>query len=483
MEKRKRITCIIHQEKKEEKDVRFWQNIFSEELIIHRTYRDNLKRTTKLRSIAAKIETDYVLIYLSPHILKLGEYALERILKVAEDTGAAMVYADYYQLKDGQRQLHPLIDYQEGSLRDEFDFGPLLLCRTDIFQSAVSEMTGNYQYAALYDLRLRISRKSAFIHLSEYLYTEEIEDIPTHTTGEKMFAYVDPKNREVQIEMEKVCTQHLKDAGAWLKPVFEKVKFSNQKFPVEATVVIPVRNREKTIEDAVRSVWMQKTDFPFNLIVVDNHSTDRTTAILDRLASEDARLIHVIPKRGDLGIGGCWNTAVMDERCGKFAIQLDSDDMYIDEHVLQRIVEAFYKQKCAMVVGTYKMVNFDLEEIPPGIIDHKEWTPRNGRNNALRINGLGAPRAFYAPVLREIKIPNTSYGEDYAVGLAISRRYQIGRIYEPLYLCRRWSDNSDASPDILKMNTYNLYKDRIRTIEYQARIKYNQSSEKKGEQT
>jgi len=277
----------------------------------------------------------------------------------------------------------------------------------------------------------------------------------------------------VQIEMEQACTQYLKDIGAWLKPEFKQVKFSEETFPVEATVVIPVRNREKTIEDAVNSALMQETDFPMNVIVVDNHSTDRTTEILQRMASGDRRLIHRIPDRNDLGIGGCWNEAIMHPQCGKFAIQLDSDDLYIDKQVIRTIVNAFYEQNCAMLVGTYKMVNFQLEEIPPGIIDHKEWTPDNGRNNALRINGLGAPRAFYTPVLREIKLPNTSYGEDYAVGLAISRNYRIGRIYQPLYLCRRWDENSDASLDVNKMNAHNFYKDRIRTIELLARKMMN----------
>jgi len=242
---------------------------------------------------------------------------------------------------------------------------------------------------------------------------------------------------------------------------------------VEASVVIPVRNRALTIEDAVRSVFSQNTDFPFNLIVVDNHSTDGTTEILRKLAEEDARLVHLIPGRNDLGIGGCWTTAVMDPRCGKFAIQLDSDDLYIDDNVVQTVVDCFYAEKCAMVIGSYRMVNFKLEEIPPGIIDHKEWTPDNGPNNALRINGLGAPRAFHTPLLREIRIPNTSYGEDYAVGLRISREYKIGRIYEPLYLCRRWDDNSDAALDVVKMNNHNLYKDRLRTIELLARIALN----------
>jgi glycosyltransferase involved in cell wall biosynthesis len=322
---------------------------------------------------------------------------------------------------------------------------------------------------------LKISKHNSLFHLREFLYTEQETDF--RKSGEKIFDYVDPKNRQVQIEMEQACTRYLKDTGAWLKPEFTPVEFSKETFPVEATVVIPVRNREKTIEDAVRSVLMQATDFPMNLIVVDNHSTDKTTSILHEIALNDKRLIHLVPDRNDLGIGGCWNEAVMHPQCGKFAIQLDSDDLYIDKQVVQTIVDAFYEQNCAMIVGTYQMVNFDLKEIPPGIIDHREWTPDNGRNNALRINGLGAPRAFYTPVLREIKIPNTSYGEDYAVGLAVSRDYRIGRIYQPLYLCRRWEDNSDASLDINKMNLHNYYKDSIRTIELLARRKKNQQNQ------
>lgn len=430
-----------------------------------------LQQTATLKALAAKADTEYTVIYTKPLALKLGAYALERMLHTANDTGAALVYADCYQIKNGVQQIHPVIDYQEGSLRDDFDFGSILLYKTSALKAAIERMTVDYQFAALYDLRLKVSQNNRFIRLPEYLYTEMETD--TRKSGEKIFDYVDPKNRAVQIEMEQACTQHLKDVGAWLKPQFDEVKFNENNFPVEASVVIPVYNREKTIEDAVRSVLKQKTSFKFNLIIVDNHSKDNTTSILKKIAAEDDRLIHIIPQRTDLGIGGCWNTAIMDSRCGKFAIQLDSDDLYINEQVIENVVQAFYQQNCAMVVGTYQMVNFKLEEIPPGIIDHKEWTPDNGRNNALRINGLGAPRAFYTPVLRDIKIPNTSYGEDYAVGLAISRNYQIGRIYEPLYLCRRWDDNSDASLDIVKMNAHNTYKDRIRTIELLARIRQN----------
>ncbi len=433
--------------------------------------KESLSHTGTLKKYSEKITTEYTLIYMQPRRLQWGAYALDRMLKVAEDTGAGLVYSDRYKIREDRLQAFPVIDYQKGSLRDDFDFGTALLYRTEMLKKAVAEMDQEYRFAALYDLRLNVSRLTHIFRISEFLYTEP--EIDTRRSGEKIFDYVDPKNREVQIEMEAVCTHHLKKTGAWLQPEFREVSFSEDSFPVEATVVIPVRNREKTIEDAVRSVFQQQTDFAFNLIVVDNHSTDATTSILQRLAREDSRLIHVLPERNDLGIGGCWNEAIMHPQCGKFAVQLDSDDLYINDQVLTRIVLAFYEQQCAMVVGTYSMVNFRLESIPPGIIDHREWTPDNGRNNALRINGLGAPRAFYTPVLREIKIPNVSYGEDYAIGLAISRDYRIGRIYEPLYLCRRWEDNSDAALDVHKMNTYNLYKDKIRTFELIARLRKN----------
>jgi len=425
------------------------------------------QQTQTLKALVGEIHTPYTLLYTQSLPLQIGAYAIERMLQVAGDTEAGLLYSDCFKIKEGVQQMHPVIDYQEGSLRDDFDFGSLLLYRSDAFIEAVNEMDVDYQAAAMYNLRLNVSKKYSLFHLSEPLYTELETDF--RKSGEKNFDYVDPKNRASQIEMEQVCTRYLKETGGWLKPEFSSVTFTEEKFPVEATVVIPVRNRERTVEDAVKSVLSQETKFPFNLIVVDNHSTDRTSEILSKIAATDSRLIHVIPNRTDMGIGGCWNTAIMHPQCGKFAIQLDSDDLYIDNNVVQTVVEAFYEQNCAMVVGTYQMVNAELKEIPPGIIDHKEWTPDNGRNNALRINGLGAPRAFYTPVLREIKLPNTSYGEDYAVGLAISRTYQIGRIYEPLYLCRRWEGNTDAALSIDKQNAHNLYKDRIRTIELLAR--------------
>ncbi len=417
------------------------------------------------------VDGNYILLYTKSLPLKLGAFSLERMTQASDYTGAGLIYSDYYALKDGKMTQNPVVDYQDGSLRDDFNFGSLLLFRTSAFTSAVERMDTDFKFAGLYDLRLKISQQHRLFRLPEFLYTEMETDI--RRSGEKIFDYVDPKNRKVQVEMEHACTRHLKDVGGWLKPEFNEVKFDEVDFPVEASVVVPVRNRAKTIEDAVRSVFSQKASFKFNLIIVDNHSDDGTTEILKKLSREDSRLVHVLPERQDLGIGGCWNVGIMHDLCGKFAVQLDSDDLYSGDDTLQMIVDAFYEQNCAMVIGSYQMVNFKLEEIPPGLIDHKEWTPDNGRNNALRINGLGAPRAFYTPVLRNVLVPNVSYGEDYAVGLAISRDYQIGRIYKPLYMCRRWEDNSDASLDVVKMNNHNLYKDRVRTMELWARIAKN----------
>jgi hypothetical protein len=430
-----------------------------------------LTATSSVKKMASMAETDYVLICTKPYPIRLGENCLRRMLQVADDTGAGMVYSDYYEIKEGELFPHPVIDYQQGSLRDDFNFGSLMLFRTSAFRNSANETDEEYRFAALYDLRLKISRNESIFRIPEFLYTEMETD--SRLSGQKMFDYVDPRNRHVQIEMEKACTSHLKKTGGWLKPEFKPAGLARGEFPVEASVIIPVRNRVKTIQDAVDSVLSQKTSFKFNLVIVDNHSTDGTTELLNKLSEKDGRIIHIIPSRDDLGIGGCWNLGAFHPSCGRFSIQLDSDDIYIDNNVLQKITDEFYSQDCVMIVGSYKMVNFNLEEIPPGLIDHREWTPENGRNNALRINGLGAPRAFYTPVLREIMLPNVSYGEDYALGLAVSRWYQIGRIYEPLYLCRRWDDNTDSALDINRLNTHNTYKDRIRTIELRARISMN----------
>ena len=439
----------------------------------------SLRMTDTLRSIAEAVSEKFILLYTKNHPLEMGMFALDRILAIAEDTGADMLYADHYKLvTDGddvqRRKRHPLIACQKGALRDDFDFGSVLVFRSSSFKRAVRAMETDYEFGALYDLRLRMKN---IVHVNEYLYTEIETD--SRKSGEKLFDYVDPKNRDVQVEMEKVCTAHLKRIGAWLEPKFKEPdinEFADAAFPVTATVVIPVFNRVKTIKDAVTSALSQKTDFPYNVIVVDNHSTDGTTDILSAMASEDSRLKHIIPAKYDLGIGGCWNLAVHHELCGEYAVQLDSDDVYSGSDTLQKIVDAFREQKCAMVVGTYQMTDFQMNPIPPGVIDHKEWTEDNGRNNALRINGLGAPRAFWTPLLRTVNLPNTSYGEDYALGLRISREYRIGRIYDVLYCCRRWDGNSDAALDIDKVNANNQYKDRIRTWELEARIRMNRNA-------
>lgn len=427
---------------------------------------DALNSSDTMLKIAEAAKASYTLLYTKYNNLVMGYFALDRFVRLAGDSKAGMMYADSYTVIEGKKSNAPVIDYQEGSLRDDFNFGSVLFFNTEVLKKAAAGIDVHYTAAGLYDLRLRLSRIAPIVHINEYLYSDVTVD--NRKSGEKIFDYVDPKNRGVQIEMEKACTAHLKAVGGYLEPKFDEIDFNKGNFEYEASVIIPVRNRIRTIRDAIRSVLSQKTDFPFNLIVIDNHSTDGTTEAIDEF-KDDPRLVHIVPQRDDLGIGGCWNAGVQHPKCGKFAVQLDSDDVYSDENTLAKMVAAFYEQKCAMVVGTYMLTDIDKNPIPPGVIDHKEWTPENGRNNALRINGLGAPRAFYTPVLREIHVPNTSYGEDYALGLAFSRHFQIGRVYDVVYLCRRWEDNSDAALDIVKMNNNNLYKDRIRTWELQAR--------------
>lgn len=431
---------------------------------------DALNSSATMKAIAAAADADYILLYTKYNNLVMGYFALDRFVKLAQDSKAGMLYADSYTIVEGKKANSPVIDYQFGSLRDDFNFGSVLFFNTADFKKAAAGIDKEYTAAGLYDLRLRLSRIAPIVHINEYLYSDVTID--NRKSGEKIFDYVDPKNRGVQIEMEQACTAHLKEIGGYLEPKFTEINFDKGEFEYEASVIIPVRNRIRTIRDAIKSVLSQKTDFPFNLIIIDNHSTDGTTEAIDEF-KDDPRLVHIVPERDDLGIGGCWNAGVQHEKCGKFAVQLDSDDVYADESTLAKMVKAFYDQNCAMVVGTYELTDIDKNPIPPGVIDHKEWTPENGRNNALRINGLGAPRAFYTPMLREIHVPNTSYGEDYALGLAFSRHHQIGRVYDVVYLCRRWDDNSDASLDIVKMNNNNLYKDRIRTWELQARCAMN----------
>lgn len=433
---------------------------------------DALNSSATMKKIAAAASAEYTLLYTKYNNLVMGYFALDRFVRLANDSQAGMMYADSYTVVEGKKTNSPVIDYQFGSLRDDFNFGSVLFFNTADIKKAAAGIDVEYNAAGLYDLRLRLSRIAPIVHINEYLYSDVTLD--NRKSGEKIFDYVDPKNRGVQIEMEKACTAHLKEIGGYLAPKFDEIDFNKGDFEYEASVIIPVRNRIRTIRDAIRSVLAQKTDFPFNLIIIDNLSTDGTTEAIDEF-KDDPRVIHIVPERDDLGIGGCWNAGVNHPKCGKFAVQLDSDDVYSDENTLAKMVKAFYDQKCAMVVGTYELTDIDKNPIPPGVIDHKEWTPDNGRNNALRINGLGAPRAFYTPMLREIHVPNTSYGEDYALGLAFSRHHQIGRVYDVVYLCRRWEDNSDASLDIVKMNNNNLYKDRIRTWELQARVAMNKA--------
>ena len=445
-----------------------------------------LHSSMSLFNVARSSQAPFVVLVTKPVEVTLGEGALDRLTQVAADSGAAMVYSDHWTVSQPSTLTpHPVIDYQIGSIRDDFDFGPLLLVRGDLFRQWAEEATDtSYLYAGLYDLRLWLSRHGQLLHLDEKLYTAA--EIDQRASGEKQFDYVNPANREVQVEMERVATEHLREIGALIDTQhLLDMDFHEQDFPVEASVIIPVFNREKTIADAVESALSQQTTFPFNVIVVDNHSTDRTGEILRSLSPNPSRggagggaLVVLTPARHDLGIGGCWNLAVNDPRCGRFAVQLDSDDLYSSPHTLQRIVDAFHEQKAAMVVGSYRMCDFDLNTLPPGLIAHREWTEENGPNNALRINGLGAPRAFFTPLLRQFQLPNTSYGEDYAMGLRFSRQYRIGRIYDELYLCRRWGGNSDSNLSQERLNANNTYKDRLRTIEITARMRLEVGGEK-----
>ena len=428
----------------------------------------------RYKQVALYANTPFTLICTQVQDLEFGYMALERMCDYLSAPQCSMVYADHYKTIKGERTPHPVIDYQLGSVRDDFDFGSLLMFRTDYLKRAINEIESEkeYQHSALYALRLALSRYGELTHIREFLYTET--EIDLRKSGEKQFDYVDPRNRQVQIEREEVFTRHLKKIGAYLKPGMMTVDLKEGEFSHEASIIIPVRNRARTINDAIRSVLEQETSFPFNLIIIDNHSTDGTSEIIEQYKN-DNRVIHLIPERTDLGIGGCWNLGINHPQCGRFAIQLDSDDLYSTPHTVQTIVDKFYKEQCAMVIGSYRMTDFTLQTLPPGVIDHKEWTDENGHNNALRINGLGAPRAFFTPLLRKIRVPNTSYGEDYALGLAFSRQYRIGRIYDVLYLCRRWEGNSDAALSIEKINQNNNYKDSLRTLE----IKLRQAMNKK----
>ena len=430
-----------------------------------------------IKQIIDKVTTRYLLFIIGSVPFSIDDTSLNKYLNQINNTEAGLLYSDFYELKDGQKILHPLIEYQSGSIRDDFDFGFCYLIDVNLIKEKISDQhsyKNNHKYSGLYDLRLLISTKAKVLHIPEPLYYVSVID--EITASEKMFEYVDPKNRQVHVEMEEIATNHLKNINALIHHSNKKSIEFKENFAFEASVIIPVKNRVNTVASAIESALNQNTDFKFNVIVIDNHSTDGTTEAIKKISAVNNNLIHLIPERLDLGIGGCWNEAIFNPGCGKFAVQLDSDDLYSDENTLQKIVNKFYHDKCAMVIGSYKLTDFNLNEIPPGLIDHKEWTNENGHNNALRINGLGAPRAFYTPIIREVKFPNVSYGEDYAVALEISRKYKVGRIYEPLYLCRRWEGNTDASLPIEKQNVNNIYKDSLRTKEIILRQEQNKKN-------
>jgi len=428
-------------------------------------------RSRSVRKIAESVKTEYLLLVLTPTITGLQSIGLERFLQIAKESKAGIVYSDYNEFKNGLLTLHQTIDYQIGSIRDDFDFGPILFIKMMALLSALTINPAEYQFAGLYDLRLKISEIDTIMRIPEVLYS--VNEFGKRSSEKRLFAYVDPGNRDLQIEMERAATAHLKNIGAFLEPVAREVEIGDGRFEYEVSVIIPVKDRIRTIDDAIRSAAGQITTFPFNIIVVDNHSNDGTTDRLKELSLKYKNMIHLIPETMDLLIGGCWNLAVHHPRCGRFAVQLDSDDVYKDPGSLQIIFDTFQKEKCAMVIGSYILSDISLNEIPPGLIDHREWTAENGPNNALRINGLGAPRAFFTPVLRKISIPNVSYGEDYFLGLTFSRLFKIGRIYNPVYYCRRWENNTDAQLDIKKQNAHDFYKDNLRSMEITIRQHLN----------
>jgi hypothetical protein len=429
-----------------------------------------------IKRVIEKASTKYLMFINGNRIVEITGNSVEKFISEAQKLNAGWVYSDYNEKEAKRIFPHLLIDYQIGSIRDDFDFGAAFLINADLVRNCLPDLNSiknKLIYSGLYDLRLTISRKSTLLRIPEFLYSIQIAEASSES--QKMFEYVDPKNRQVQIEMEQVAAHHLKEIDAYIKPANKiLVRFENN-FTCEASVVIPVKNRVDTIGDAITSALTQKAQFSFNVLIVDNHSDDGTTEKINNISTKDERVIHLIPQRNDLGIGGCWNEAIFHPDCGKFAVQLDSDDLYSDENTLQKIVNKFYEENCAMVIGSYKLTDFNLKEIPPGLIDHREWTDENGHNNALRINGLGAPRAFYTPIIREVKFPNVSYGEDYAVALANSRQYKIGRVYELVYLCRRWEGNTDTSLSIEKQNANNFYKDLLRTKEIELRQELNQN--------
>ena len=427
--------------------------------------------TKELISIANTATTEWLFLQTEAGEIEFLPQAEKRFIEIAEATGAAMVYSDYYQITEDGKNPITTIEYQRGSLRDDFNFGAVILLNTGILKKITTHTPENYEFAGLYDIRLKISETSSIFRIAEPLYL--LTPVSATEAESRHFAYIDKKNRNVQIDMEKACTAHLKRIGALLTDNPKSVNLESESFDCEASIIIPVRNRQKTIADAIHSALGQQTNFKFNVLVVDNFSTDDTGNIIDRIAHTYSNVFKITPDNDNLGIGGCWQLAINHSLCGKFAVQLDSDDIYQSPHTLQRIVDEFYRQRCAMLIGSYTITDFELNPIPPYLIDHAEWTDDNGRNNALRINGLGAPRAFFTPIIREIGFPNVSYGEDYAVGLRISREWKIGRIYDSVYLCRRWENNSDTGISLETLNRYNFYKDKIRTIELLRRIKQN----------
>jgi hypothetical protein len=425
-----------------------------------------------LSQVLEGTQTKYLLLLAGDQHLSIEPKALERTLQVAESTNAGLVYSDFYEVNSQGKTFHPLNDYQPGSVRDDFNFGAMILLSVSAVRKALKKYgaTPAVEFAGIYDIRLKVSIDHSIHHLPEPLYCVSKTAVPSG--DERLFSYVDPRNVAVQKEMETVFTDYLKKIGAYLPPHrLREVKRESASFPVEASVVIPVKNRKQTIADAVKSALSQETDFPYNIIVVDNHSTDGTTPILSDLAGRYSGVKHVVPKRTDLGIGGCWNEAIHNETCGRYAVQLDSDDLYSSKGTLKRIVDMLRQGNVAMMIGSYTLVDSRMEEISPGLIDHREWTDENGHNNALRINGLGAPRAFNTVLIRTIGFLNVSYGEDYAAALRICREYRIGRIYESLYLCRRWPGNTDAGLTLEVANRNDAFKDKIRTDEILARQK------------
>jgi glycosyltransferase, group 2 family len=427
--------------------------------------------TKELVNIANTATTEWLFLQTEAGEIEFLPQAEKRFIDIAEATGAAMVYSDYYQITEDGKNPITTIEYQRGSLRDDFNFGAVILLNTGILKKITTHTPEDYEFAGLYDIRLKISETSSIFRIAEPLYL--LTPVSATEAESRHFAYIDKKNRNVQIDMEKACTAHLKRIGALLTGNPKSVNLESESFDCEASIIIPVRNRQKTIADAIHSALGQQTNFKFNVLVVDNFSTDDTGNIIDRIAHTYSNVVKITPDNDNLGIGGCWQLAINHNLCGKFAVQLDSDDIYQSPHTLQRIVDEFYRQRCAMLIGSYTITDFELNPIPPYLIDHAEWTDDNGRNNALRINGLGAPRAFFTPIIREIGFPNVSYGEDYAVGLRISREWKIGRIYDSVYLCRRWENNSDTGISLETLNRYNFYKDKIRTIELLRRIKQN----------